>query len=488
MIHTCLEQAIEQFDRKIIVIKPDFSIVAANGKLFDSTPESIIGKFCHMIFYQRARPCPNCLVRDVLRIAKPVIRDNDSSASQDINTSCLYAYPVFENGQITTITVMDFSFPLLGKLEERLRRSNTFLRNLLHNTVDGVIAADKSGKIIILNDAAAKVSGYSINEALTYLNIRDIYIGSGAHDIMRNLRGPDYGGHGKLKNYHVSVLGKTGQTIPISLYASIIYEHGREVATIGFFHDLRDRIHMQAELEKTQMQLLQTEKMASLGKLAAGVAHQLNNPLGSITLYAKLIQEDFDLPEDARSDLRRILKDAERCRDTVKELLEFARQTRMFMKPCDIHRIITSTLFLLENQSLFQNIQIERVLAEDMPAIVADVQQLNHMFMNIFINAAQAMQGNGRLRITTRLSDDHHQLVIQIGDTGPGIAPEIINHIFEPFYTTKEEGEGTGLGLSMVYRIVETHGGDIAAENNVGGGATFTIRLPLKQEPKKENE
>lgn len=371
--------------------------------------------------------------------------------------------------------------PRLGKLEEELQRSNSFLTNMLLSAVDGVIAADLTGKIIIFNDAAAEVNGYSVEEALSHINIRDIYPGDGARDVMKKLRSNEYGGKGKLKALHVDVQGKNGDLIPISLYASIIYEGDREVATIGFFHDLRERLRMQQELEKTQVQLLQAEKMASLGKLAAGVAHQLNNPLGGITLYAKLVLEEYDLVDEAREDIQRIFKDAERCRDTVKELLEFARQTRYFMQPQDIVEAISRTLLLLESQSLFQNIVIEKDLATSLPLLTIDIQQLNHLFMNIILNAAEAMEGKGTLRVRSYLKADKEWVCIEISDTGPGIPEENLPRIFEPFFTTKEEGKGTGLGLSLGYRIVETHGGSISASSRLGEGTTFHIEFPINQ-------
>jgi signal transduction histidine kinase len=284
----------------------------------------------------------------------------------------------------------------------------------------------------------------------------------------------------------VDCLRKDGTTVPISLSAAIVYEGDREVASVGFFHDLRERIEMERKLQKTQIQLLQAEKMASLGKLAAGVAHQLNNPLGGITLYAQLMLEEHQLAEAAESDLRRILDDAERCRDTIRELLEFARQTRQEIRLNDLNHALSQTLFLLENQSLFHNIEIVKELDASLPKVPSDIQQLNHVFMNIILNAAEAMEGEGQLRVRTLQSEDGSDFIIQISDTGPGIPENVLPHIFEPFFTTKEEGKGTGLGLSLVYGIIENHDGRIQVWSELGKGATFSIYLPLKHSLEKE--
>jgi signal transduction histidine kinase len=189
--------------------------------------------------------------------------------------------------------------------------------------------------------------------------------------------------------------------------------------------------------------------------------------------------EEYRLEEGAREDIQRILRDAERCKDTVKELLEFARQTRHEMRPVDVNRALSRTLFLLENQTLFQNIEIERDFEADLPEIQGDPQQLNHLFMNIILNAAQAMEGKGRLSLVTRRAEGGDAAVIHISDTGPGIPEDVLPRIFEPFFTTKEEGQGTGLGLSLVYGIVESHGGTIQAASQPAGGTRFTIELPI---------
>jgi len=228
--------------------------------------------------------------------------------------------------------------------------------------------------------------------------------------------------------------------------------------------------------------------MGSLGKLAAGVAHQINNPLGGITLFAKLMLEEYELEKGAREDLNRILRDAERARNTVKELLEFTRQTRHLMQPNNINEALIRTLFLLENQTLFQNIDLHKDFQPDLPLVTSDAQQLYHLMMNIILNAAQAMDGNGTLHLKTYYLERQDRVCIVISDSGPGIPEEALPHVFEPFFTTKDEGKGTGLGLSLAYNIVESHGGRMSARNNPEKGASFIIELPSASKDQKGDE
>jgi PAS domain S-box-containing protein len=474
-----LLKAVDAFKRRIIVISPDYEILAANCPFEEASASDLVGKRCYHIFHERSSPCNNCAVEEAITKGVPTLMPKPDKSVDLSRVACYYAYPIFTDDKVEAIVSMDFDLPSVGKLEDKMQKSHSLLRNFILSAVDGVIAADKKGKILIFNEAASDVFGFKESEALNQVNIRDIYPDELELEVMRHLRSEDYGGKGKLRSYKVKVLNKQREEIPIRLNASIVYEGRKEVATIGFFHDMREKLRMQEELEKTQLQLLQAEKMASLGKLAAGVAHQLNNPLGGITLFTKIILEEHSLDATLQEDLHRILRDAERCRDTVKELLEFARQTRHFIKPQDINQAIERTLFLLENQTLFHNIQIEKDLDDKLPLVPADIQQLNHILMNIILNAAQAMEGNGRLNFRTALKANGEHVRIEIADTGPGIPEAIQARIFEPFFTTKEEGQGTGLGLSLVYGMVENHGGHIRAQSAVGKGTTFIIDLPL---------
>ncbi len=480
-----LVRALEVFKRKILVISPDFTILAANGDFNGMQERIIVGEKCYRVLYSLSCPCEECPAEEVKLTGRPMAVRPSSRYLELERPSCMYSYPICAGKGMNAIVMLDFEIPTMEGLEERLRYSNAFLKNLILSSVDGVVAADRTGKILIFNDAASEISGYCESEAVNHLNIRDIYVKDGeAYKIMHRLRENS----GKLKSYQVDVRCRDGSSVPISLNAAIVYEGKKEVATVGFFHDMRERIRMKKELEKTQIQLLQAEKMASLGKLAAGVAHQINNPLGGIILFAKLMMEEYDLPEGARDDLQCILRDAQRCSDTVKELLEFARQPRQNIRISDMNTALSRTLFLLENQTLFHNITIKRNFAENLPGIPADIRQINHMFMNIILNAAEAMQGNGSLTVETRISEDGQYVCIEISDTGPGIPDEVLSHIFEPFFTTKEAGKGTGLGLSMVYGIVENHRGRITARSKPGQGTVFLVELPVNPKEKKEGE
>jgi PAS domain S-box-containing protein len=474
-----LLKAIDAFPHRIVVLASDYRVLATRSHLSPISDTAVIGRLCHEVFFRRFDPCTDCAVKTVWETRRPAWSQRRDDISGAEKVSCLFAYPLLSDGDIEAVVSMELELPPFTRVEEQLQRSNALMRNLIISALDGVIAADKKGKVIIFNDAAAEIFGYSVNEALDHLNVRNIYPNGMEREVMRQLRSDAYGGRGKLRSYQVDILNRDGSRIPINLNAAIVYEGDAEVATIGFFHDLRDTLRMKNELEKTQLQLLQAEKMASLGKLAAGVAHQLNNPLGGIVLFTKLVLEDYSLPAGAAEDLGRVLNDAERCRETVKELLEFTRQTRHLMRPHDVNQAISRTLFLLKSQSLFQDISIDTEFDAQLPLVHSDIQQMNHLFMNIILNAAQAMSGRGRLTIRTAYAAESGCARIEIADTGPGIPPDVLPHIFEPFFTTKDEGQGTGLGLSLVYGIVENHGGRIKAFSEPGQGARFVIELPL---------
>lgn len=234
------------------------------------------------------------------------------------------------------------------------------------------------------------------------------------------------------------------------------------------------------QLQRMQMQLVHTEKLASLGELVAGIAHEINNPLSGILIFSSLAAKDKRLDPALKGDLETISSEAQRCAGIVKGLLEFARDYQPKMAACDINQVLLDSLRLVECQSVFQNVAIMRQLGSDLPEIMADQNQLKQVFINIFINAGQAMQDQkrGELQIITRAErEPDGGVVVTISDSGCGVPEEQLGKLFDPFFTTKGTG-GTGLGLSVSYGIIQAHGGTIKAESDLGMGMTFIIRLP----------
>jgi signal transduction histidine kinase len=213
--------------------------------------------------------------------------------------------------------------------------------------------------------------------------------------------------------------------------------------------------------------------------LAAGVAHEINNPLGGILALTSLAVEDLPDDHPDRRSLEEVVRQAERCRDIVRGLLEFSRQSEMHMEVVDVSRVLEDTVGLIGKQAAFFNVRLVREWAPDLPHIVADRSQLQQVFLNLIVNAVQAMEERGTLTIRTAHDADEGVVEIAFSDTGHGIPPDAIDRVFDPFFSTKQGGQGTGLGLAIAYGIVTRHRGTIGVRSRVGHGTTFTIRLPL---------
>ncbi|HHO75452.1 MAG TPA: HAMP domain-containing protein [Deltaproteobacteria bacterium] len=237
---------------------------------------------------------------------------------------------------------------------------------------------------------------------------------------------------------------------------------------------LKDR---DERLQKAFQRITRTERLASLGQMAAGVAHEINNPLGGILLYSNLVLEEMENNDTSRDNMEKIIYQTNRCKKIVQNLLDFARTPSGDMRPLKINDVIMMSLHLVKDQSMFLGIEIKTDLAEDLPEIRGDLSRLEEVFLNLFINASDAMEAKGVLRISTRLSSTN-SVKISISDTGKGIDKAYLPHIFEPFFTTKDPGQGTGLGLSITYGIIQKHNGLIDVESKPGKGTTFVITMP----------
>ena len=240
------------------------------------------------------------------------------------------------------------------------------------------------------------------------------------------------------------------------------------------------------DLKEVQEQIVWTEKLASLGKLAATIAHEINNPLAGVLNYIRLIIKQLsrnNFSHEKLEDISRYLKIMEsetaRCGDIVKDLLAFARRTKITMESNNIEDIINKTLNLISHELEMKELQVRKNIAPNLPKVKCDFKQIQQVLLNLLYNASEAMPSGGTLTITANKADGAKALIeVAISDTGCGISEKDMENIFEPFFTTKEEGKGVGLGLSVVYGIIARHNGTIAVESEPGKGSTFTIRLP----------
>ena len=234
--------------------------------------------------------------------------------------------------------------------------------------------------------------------------------------------------------------------------------------------------------EFTQKKIMESERLAIVGQLAAGVAHEINNPLGSILIYSNLLLEDIEENNQMKENLQNIVEQTTRCKEIVRGLLDFSRATKTEMQIYDIHLVVENVLSLVQNQSLFQNVHIIKNFNPKIPEILFDKAKIQQVFLNILLNAVESMNGKGELKIETDLSADKEFVEIKFSDTGCGISKEDIKRLFEPFFSAREDGHGTGLGLSISYGIIKKHKGNIKVQSKLRKGSTFTISLPIEEQ------
>ncbi|HXK09146.1 MAG TPA: ATP-binding protein [Vicinamibacteria bacterium] len=240
------------------------------------------------------------------------------------------------------------------------------------------------------------------------------------------------------------------------------------------------------QLRKAHQRLLQADRLASLGQLAASVAHEINNPLSGVLNYSvlmrRILKED-GIPEarvaEFRAYLERVSEQTARAGRIVSDLLSFSRRSKPHRAPADLGAIVRGTVSLVSHKLRLSGVEAELRLDKDLPPLACDASQVQQVVLNLVLNAAEATHGQGQVVVATRRAGDGQSLLLEVADEGEGIPPEALPRIFDPFFTTKEEGKGLGLGLAVVYGIVEAHGGTIDVRSRVGQGTTFTVKLPL---------
>jgi two-component system, NtrC family, sensor kinase len=386
------------------------------------------------------------------------------------------------------------------KKNEELQRAKAFTDNIIRSMVNSLVVTDRDSNITTANDACCQLLGYAREELLG--QPAGVIFVDGAPNPFH--RGSELWNRcratGSGTGIETSLKTKSSEEIPVSLNASVMRDRtGDVIGMLLVATDLREmkRLLLEAqaaaaaqreqaaerakayrELKALQARLIQSEKMSSLGRMAASVAHEINNPLGAIMVFSHLLLENAAEDFPGRANLQKIIREATRCRDIVRGLLDFARPSPGARHPADLGAILRATLDLLKGHAAFKDIRVEIDPGAAPLEVTCDSSQIQQAFTSIMVNAADAISGPGTVTIRTWRDESRRMAAVSFSDTGCGIPPENLERIFEPFFTTKQEGHGTGLGLAIAYGIVERHGGTIKAESRPGEGTTFTVWLP----------
>lgn len=441
-----------------------------------------IGKTCHEYFFGNKNFCSikSCPLPSILseKKSKPILVKvdyNGREAWEDRD----YSPILDENGDVVFFRVSIHDVTQLKVLERELRETKNFLEKMIQGSTSSIIAADTKGHVILMNKAAEDLIGYTQKQFAEKYTAEDLYPSGVAKGIMKKLRSKKYGGKGKLTNTKIDLINAKGEKIPGEIAAAIIYEGGKEVATMAIYNDQRKKIAVERKLLETQKQLTRSEKMASIGQLAAGVAHEINNPLTGILFYANMLLESRDEDDPICEDLKFVIEDVNRCKEIVKDLLTYSRQTNPAKHFIQLNTLVENSMSFIRDQKLFGNVKREKILSDSEMLVNVDKNQLYQVIINLVMNAGDAMEGKGILTLHTYRDKARGETYLEISDTGRGISENDLPNIFDPFFTTKALGKGTGLGLSTAYGIIKENGGSIAVKETSSKGTTFLIKLPL---------
>ncbi|MFZ0944235.1 MAG: ATP-binding protein [Syntrophobacteraceae bacterium] len=477
-----------------LILRPNRIIVDVNAcflENFGVNKEDVLGKTCHDLFYHSLEPCPLeiCALAKVLadRHAHSVLKYVTTNAGTEKWDNRFFSPILDEAGEVLYVVECIHDVTPVKMLERELSGARDFTEKLIQVSTTAIIAADMAGRILIMNPSAEELIGYSLKDAQGKITTEDLYPPGHAREVMKILRDNRMGDKGKLHLTRFTLMNAQGEEIPVDLTAAIIYEGDKEVATVGLFNDLREKLDHEQKKREMQVRISRAEKMASLGQLAAGVAHEINNPLTGILFYANLVLETLEKDDPRRKSLTCIYDDSRRCGKIIKNLLAYSRQATPSKDILQIDTILEHSLDLIRDRKFFVDILIVKEFSEEMMLIEGDKDQLSQVIVNLVLNAVDAMDQKGTLTLRTYRDKPAKKAYIEVSDTGPGIPEENIALIFDPFFTTKAPGKGTGLGLSTAYGIVRESGGHIWVKESGKGGTTFVVELPLYQPPSASN-
>ena len=363
---------------------------------------------------------------------------------------------------------------IIQETNKELVKRHELEHNIIQTSMDGIIANDRQGKIIIFNEGAERIYGYTREEALSKIHVTQLYPEGQAKQIKKMIYGDEYGGPGRLINYSVEVLTQTGELVPILLSATIIDEKGEEVATVGHFKDMR-------EIKRLEDELLTSERMATVGQTTAGIAHGVKNILHGMKLGAFMIDTGFDKdkPESLRKGWNLVRKNINRVSKMTKEMLSLASTAPPAFEVCSLNEIVEEVCELLAEEISRRGISLVLELDRSLPQVTVDPDGIHTCLLNLVTNAIEAFPedtSGGQVTVSSR-DEGEAGVHLQVRDSGEGMSEELLERVLENLFTTKG-ARGTGLGLAITQKIVHEHGGTIQVESEPKKGTCFTIILP----------
>jgi PAS domain S-box-containing protein len=379
-----------------------------------------------------------------------------------------------------------------AETSQELLKTIEFQRNLIESAMDGILGFDETDTVIIYNHVMERLLGYSKKEVIHRMRFEHFFPVQEKERFKEQLAGELYGGKNRLFLFESLLRNKSGCDIPVQISAVTLFDAGRENGRVCFFRDLMEIRKLEREMED-QARILHQDKMMSLGRLAASVVHEINNPLSGILNYLQLMlrilrqgQPAKDRIEKFKHYLNLVETETRRCSQIVSGLLSFSRMSPPNFGEVKIDELLQRSILLSRHKLELGNIRLESIVQPNMPPVIGDFNQLQQCIINLIFNAIDAMPDGGTLSLDGRYDDDKGRVIVTVKDSGHGILPENLPHIFEPFFTTKTEGYGVGLGLSTVYGIMERHYGTVKVESQPGEGAVFILALPVSNAPVSE--
>jgi len=369
---------------------------------------------------------------------------------------------------------------------QALIRTLEFRRNLIESSMDGILACNETGIIVTMNSVMENLLGCSRSDVIYKMTMDQIFRQEEKQDFeIKHLKERKYGDPNHLFLYETTLVGKDNKKVPVQVYASVIFDQGKEDGMVCFFRDLREIRRLEREFED-QTKVLHQDKMMSLGRLAASVVHEINNPLAGILNYIRLMIRIVDRREPNQEQMKKFKRylelvesETSRCSKIVSGLLTFSRKSPASFTEVRIDDLLERSILLSHHKLALSNIELKTDVGGNIPVINGDINQLQQCVINLIFNAIDAMPNGGTLWISANYDLQGKMVIISVRDNGIGIAEENIPLLFEPFFTTKKEGYGVGLGLSTAWGIVERHGGTLKVESRPGQGSTFKLIFPV---------